>query len=222
MPPSASRIRMKPAPKIETIIGSTTVRAKAVATAASKALPPRANISSPASEASGWFAATTASLAITSCLRSANGRLPMTGPGYTLGQLEEAELNKTQKRALRKRLNKARNKRLRAKGQVPVLAVLSGPPPPRPGQPARPSAAAGAPGARPGPGPPGAGRPRPPGPPGAGPSGPRPGGPPGPRPGGPPPRPVGGPPGGPPRPGPGPGAGPGVGPASPAGPGPSG
>ncbi len=51
-----------------TIIGSTTVRANAVATAASTALPPRASVSIPAADASGWFEATTTSDATTSRL----------------------------------------------------------------------------------------------------------------------------------------------------------
>jgi len=38
-----------------TIIGSTTVSANCMATAASTALPPAASISSPAAEASGWL-----------------------------------------------------------------------------------------------------------------------------------------------------------------------
>ena len=63
-----SRIRKKPAPKGETIIGSTTDRANSVATAASTALPPALSTSIPAAEASGWLDATTAPEAITSRL----------------------------------------------------------------------------------------------------------------------------------------------------------
>src|SRR5438045_255841 len=61
-----------PAPKMLTIIGSTTVKAKAVAIAASTALPPRANVSNPAAEASGWLAATTTRDATTSSLLVVN------------------------------------------------------------------------------------------------------------------------------------------------------
>src|SRR5438876_12417437 len=64
---------MKPAPKIETIIGSTTVSAKSVAIMASTALPPRTNISVPASEARGWFEATTPLAAATSRLKVCRG-----------------------------------------------------------------------------------------------------------------------------------------------------
>jgi len=64
-----SRIRRKPAPNGETIIGSTTDRANSVATAASSALPHlRLSTSMPAAEASGWFDATTPLEAITSRL----------------------------------------------------------------------------------------------------------------------------------------------------------
>jgi hypothetical protein len=52
-PVRPSRITKKPAPNGETIIGSTTERAKRVATAASTALPPSARISAPATDASG-------------------------------------------------------------------------------------------------------------------------------------------------------------------------
>ena len=47
-----------PAPNMPTIIGSTTVSANAVATAASTALPPIASISAPAADAMGWLEAT--------------------------------------------------------------------------------------------------------------------------------------------------------------------
>jgi hypothetical protein len=65
---AASYETKKPAPKIPTIIGSTTVKAKAVATAASTALPPLANISAPAREAMGWFAEIIPPEAAASCL----------------------------------------------------------------------------------------------------------------------------------------------------------
>jgi hypothetical protein len=54
-----------PAPKTPTIIGSTTVRAKSEAMAASMAFPPAASISAPATEASGWFVPTTPREAVT-------------------------------------------------------------------------------------------------------------------------------------------------------------
>src|SRR5471032_2654042 len=56
--PSARRMWQVVPPIRPTIIGSTTVRANWVATAASTALPPPASISMPAAEASGWFDAT--------------------------------------------------------------------------------------------------------------------------------------------------------------------
>jgi hypothetical protein len=49
---------MMPPPITPTIIGSTTVSASRLATAASIALPPRAKISAPAAEASGWLVTT--------------------------------------------------------------------------------------------------------------------------------------------------------------------
>jgi hypothetical protein len=61
-------MRKKPAPKGETIIGSTTDRANSVATAASTAFPPELSTSMPAAEASGWFEATTPPEAMTSRL----------------------------------------------------------------------------------------------------------------------------------------------------------
>ena len=61
-----------------TIIGSTTVSAKSVATAASTALPPRASISIPALLASGWFDVTTPRDATTSAFRNANGYVILT------------------------------------------------------------------------------------------------------------------------------------------------
>jgi hypothetical protein len=60
--------KVEPAPKGDSLIGSTTDRAKSVATAASTALPPAVSTSMPAAEASGWFDATTAPDAITSRL----------------------------------------------------------------------------------------------------------------------------------------------------------
>src|SRR5476649_1993947 len=56
--PSARRMWQVVPPISPTIIGSTTVSANWVATAASTALPPPASISMPAAEASGWFDAT--------------------------------------------------------------------------------------------------------------------------------------------------------------------
>ena len=56
--PSASRRWVCPAPKMLTIIGSTTVRANSAATAASTALPPAASISTPAADPRGWLATT--------------------------------------------------------------------------------------------------------------------------------------------------------------------
>ena len=56
--PSARRIWDVVPPITPTIIGSTTVRANWVATAASTALPPAASISMPAAEASGWLETT--------------------------------------------------------------------------------------------------------------------------------------------------------------------
>jgi len=47
-----------PPPMMPTIIGSTTVSVNRVAIAASMALPPAANISAPALEASGWLLTT--------------------------------------------------------------------------------------------------------------------------------------------------------------------
>jgi hypothetical protein len=47
-----------PAPQMPTIMGSTTVRAKSEAMAASIALPPAASISAPAAEPSGWLVTT--------------------------------------------------------------------------------------------------------------------------------------------------------------------
>ena len=47
-----------PPPSMPTIIGSTTVRVKNAAMAASIALPPAASISAPAAEASGWLVTT--------------------------------------------------------------------------------------------------------------------------------------------------------------------
>src|SRR5436853_5692017 len=111
-----------PAPKIETIIGSTTVSANAVAIAASKALPPRASISTPAAEASGWFDATTASEATSSRFRASKGdpararQSPIAAPPATAqGTLlpdrpqEHHYVNKTRRRAIHKRRQKARN-----------------------------------------------------------------------------------------------------------------
>ena len=49
---------MNPAPNMPIIIGSTTLRAKAEATAASMALPPIASISRPAAEPIGWLVET--------------------------------------------------------------------------------------------------------------------------------------------------------------------
>src|SRR5262245_47475412 len=58
-----------------TIIGSTTVSAKTVATAASMAFPPMASISRPAAAARGWLAATIPRAATASCF-SVVKRLP--------------------------------------------------------------------------------------------------------------------------------------------------
>src|SRR6187401_1953837 len=66
--PSARRIFTKPAPKMVTIIGSTTVRANIVAIAASTALPPFTSISVPASEARGWLEVTIPFEATVGCL----------------------------------------------------------------------------------------------------------------------------------------------------------
>jgi hypothetical protein len=56
-PPPAQAIA-NPSPPIPLLVGSTTVSAIAVATAASKALPPFLSISSPAWAARGWLVAT--------------------------------------------------------------------------------------------------------------------------------------------------------------------
>ena len=56
--PSASRIWLRPPPRMPTIIGSATVSAKSEATAASMALPPASRICAPAAEASGWLVTT--------------------------------------------------------------------------------------------------------------------------------------------------------------------
>lgn len=54
----ASKNRQKTSPPMPVHDGSVTLRAAAVATAASAALPPSARISSPAWVASGWLEAT--------------------------------------------------------------------------------------------------------------------------------------------------------------------
>lgn len=54
-------------------VGSTTVKATAIATAASTALPPAQNISMPAIAAKGWLVATDPCLPITTRRREANG-----------------------------------------------------------------------------------------------------------------------------------------------------
>ena len=66
--PSASRIRMKPPPPMLPAAGSTTARAKAVATAASTALPPLFKISTPACDASSSSVTTIACAPRTACL----------------------------------------------------------------------------------------------------------------------------------------------------------
>jgi len=53
-----------PAPKMPTIMGSTTVTANSAAMAASTALPPAASISAPAAEPSGWLVTTMPSEAV--------------------------------------------------------------------------------------------------------------------------------------------------------------
>src|SRR5690606_25821633 len=63
----------KPAPKMVTIIGSTTVSANMVAIAASTALPPLTSISVPAREASGGFEVTMPLEATAGCLMVMGG-----------------------------------------------------------------------------------------------------------------------------------------------------
>src|SRR4051794_7518803 len=64
-PVRPSRIRKKPAPNGETIIGSTTDSENSIATAASTAFPPEARISAPTAAASGWLATAIAVDAVT-------------------------------------------------------------------------------------------------------------------------------------------------------------
>ena len=71
--PSAVRIWHIPPPISPTIIGSTTVSANCVATAASIALPPAASISAPAAEASGWLLVTIPRLPVAGCFCVVNG-----------------------------------------------------------------------------------------------------------------------------------------------------
>src|SRR6056297_1920817 len=56
--PSAVRYSANTSPPRPVLVGSTTLSAAAVATAASKALPPSRNNWTPASAASGWLVAT--------------------------------------------------------------------------------------------------------------------------------------------------------------------
>jgi hypothetical protein len=58
-----------------TIIGSTTVKAKSEATAASTALPPAARISNPAAEPSGWLVTTMPPAPLAGDFSQVNGRL---------------------------------------------------------------------------------------------------------------------------------------------------
>ncbi len=54
----ASKLMAKPPPPSPQLIGFTTARVNAAATAASTALPPSSSMRSPAREASGWAVAT--------------------------------------------------------------------------------------------------------------------------------------------------------------------
>src|SRR5215472_3122045 len=69
-PVRPSRITKNPAPKGDTIIGSTTERENSMATAASTALPPAASTCAPVAVAIGWFETTIAFDATTGPLSS--------------------------------------------------------------------------------------------------------------------------------------------------------
>ena len=70
--PSARRMWQVVPPISPTIIGSTTVSANCMATAASIALPPAASISRPAAEASGWLVTTMPLVPCAGCFSQVN------------------------------------------------------------------------------------------------------------------------------------------------------
>jgi hypothetical protein len=61
-----------PPPRTPTIIGSTTVKVKNAAIAASTALPPAASISAPAAEANGWLVTTMPRMPVAGCFSQRN------------------------------------------------------------------------------------------------------------------------------------------------------